>query len=1108
MPLSSVFAQNKVEFSPNKTFTQVSYVSKSPKVDGKISPNEYMYSFENFGTLIHNRAFLSSRQAKYFAAMDGQNLYLACQSEVPEKDTKLKLKKKFKKRDSQIPYDDCVEFLFMPTDGAALFHLIVNPADVSYDVLYPVVNGGVSVQVKKDWDPKIQIKSTVDNKYWTLEVKIPLKEMNVKVGKFDRQWLFQFARSWTNPRQQCAFNKVHVFANKDGMNPVSFTQNTPVVRFTGMGEYYKGNHDISFVVDNPTNKVARVKYQVYVTSEAAPRNLDGEIILQPKESKTVALKFKDTSKLSCEMNMLFTNAITKKTILQRTISWQNPRAKRWIAPDVKTGATLEIGIYPYYKLIRARIGNHSLPINVNNVKSAIFRVTDLKGKALTKNYIPKKEASGFYAQFPLPKLAKGNYFVEARLMKSNNKEEVYKGKFFFDKFEWENNKIGMDRIVLPPYQPLKYLGKSSVKTLMSQYDFAYDNQVGLISKIASGKAKNLLAEPIIIRVNNQVAKNVKGSFAFIEKSKDLALIKQNLAINNLNLAVNHQVEYDNFIKTTLVIKPKNNFKFNSMTLDIPLETAFAKQIHTTCNTMKYNAALAFENKDGQLWNSMQGKLHPEVSNNFRPYIWVGNMAEGLAFFAESDKNWSRNANKPMAQVIRKGNKTVLRINFIDKPMIAKKEFKLVFGFQATPTRTRPNSSRQLTERFKVPNSVNMSLLAGGGCWACVDYDFWPINRDYTFIKALRNSLQGKLSKDQANAIVSNTMKHFSSFTKERQIFYKRHLDRGIAYAKNSNCLVPYINPRATHLRWKEYQVYMDEWFCSNFRANNEDDYNNTPTKSYQDFLLYCGRKLIQAGLDGIYYDNIRDWHNTNMVTGPAYLMDNGKIQPYFDIFDMRELIKRTAVMVYKEGKRIFDNRPLFVLHMTNTNIVPFLSFGSIQLDMEAMFGAMDFQDRFTEDYIKVCTLGLQTGSIPEVLIQISGDNKNFVTRTFLAVTLAYDLPMVLNAGGTTAIWVNTWKKLKSFGYGTNDVKVYPTFNPSNTITTTAKKLRFCEYHKNNNEVVIAVSSFGHSGKATINCKFPIKEAIDWESGKPLKFNKNSVEINILKNDFKLIKIKK
>jgi hypothetical protein len=493
LTISNLFANNKVAFSPATTFTQASYVVKSPKIDGKISPDEYKYSFENFGVLSHNTAFLSSRQAKYFAAMDGQNLYLACQSEVPDKDTKVKLKKKFKKRDSQIPYDDCVEFLFMPKDGTSLYHLIVNPADVSYDVLYPVVNGGVSVQVMKDWDPKIQIKSTIDNKFWTLEVKIPLKEMKLAPGKFDRQWLFQFARSWTNPRQQCAFNKVLVFANKDSMNPVSFAQNSPVVRFTGMGEYYKGMHDISFVIDNPTKKVTKVKYQVYVTSEAAPRNLDGEVLLQPNESKSVALKFKDTSKLSCEMNILFTNAENNKTLLQRTISWQNPRTKRWVAPDVKTGASLEIGVYPYYKLIRARLGNHSLPINVNNVKSATFKLTDLKGKALTKNYIPKKEPSGFYLEFPLPKLAKGHYFIEARLKKVNNKEDVYKEKFFIDQFEWEHNTIGMDRIVLPPYQNIKYLGKSSVKTLMSQYDFSFDNQPGLITQIASGKAKKLLA---------------------------------------------------------------------------------------------------------------------------------------------------------------------------------------------------------------------------------------------------------------------------------------------------------------------------------------------------------------------------------------------------------------------------------------------------------------------------------------------------------------------------------------------------------------------------------------------------------------------------------------
>ena len=85
------------------------------------------------------------------------------------------------------------------------------------------------------------------------------------------------------------------------------------------------------------------------------------------------------------------------------------------------------------------------------------------------------------------------------------------------------------------------------------------------------------------------------------------------------------------------MKPKKGFKFDSMTLEIPLKPEFAKRIHSTCNTMRYNIAAALPEKQGELWNSMQGRLHVAVSNNFRPYIWVGDLGEGLAFFTESDK---------------------------------------------------------------------------------------------------------------------------------------------------------------------------------------------------------------------------------------------------------------------------------------------------------------------------------------------------------------------------------------------------------------------------------------------------------------------------------------
>ena len=146
-------------------------------------------------------------------------------------------------------------------------------------------------------------------------------------------------------------------------------------------------------------------------------------------------------------------------------------------------------------------------------------------------------------------------------------------------------------------------------------------------------------------------------------------------------------------------------------------------------------------------------------------------------------------------------------------------------------------------------------------------------------------------------------------------------------------------------------------------------------------------------MDGIYYDNIRDWSNPNPVTGPAWRRRDGQMQPYFDIFALREFVRRTAVMLYQEKKTFPDGRPVLTLHMTNTNLVPVLAFGTIALDLEAEYGSKDFQDRFTEGYLQSCTLGLQTGVIPEILVQITGKNREFVTRTFLAVTLAYDLPL-------------------------------------------------------------------------------------------------------------------
>ena len=79
-----------------------------------------------------------------------------------------------------------------------------------------------------------------------------------------------------------------------------------------------------------------------------------------------------------------------------------------------------------------------------------------------------------------------------------------------------------------------------------------------------------------------------------------------------------------------------------------------------------------------------------------------------------------------------------------------------------------------------------------------------------------------------------------------------------------------------------------------------------------------------------------------------------------NILGFRELTKRIAVMHHQLGRR-----PLSFLHMTNTNIVPMLSFGTLLLDHEwrdqGDYAAKDFHERLNLDDDASLLLAQSTG---------------------------------------------------------------------------------------------------------------------------------------------------
>ncbi|MBR2626279.1 MAG: hypothetical protein IKD23_07800 [Lentisphaeria bacterium] len=1071
-------------------------IEKAPVIDGKISPEEWSNAAEIYGLHGYNSAYLSSRQGKQFFAVDNNFFYFASQTELPPED--IPLLSRVKKYGGAVFLDDSVEITILPPHEKFVFQFIVNSLGTVFNRAYPVINGGVTATDSAHWTPQITVKNSIGNGVWTMEAKIPLRDLGINGQLVSGEvWKLLAGRSWHFPSEQTTLTKSFIFVNPDEMVPFTFDPASPVVSFSGIGnDCVNGNFDIVFEVRNPGNKARNIHCDITIVSDAAPRQLDNTVTLRPGEKIPVRLQFSEATAVIRDFKIIFTDKTSGKVLFRRNFLYDPALRKNcWINPKVKKDADLEFGIYPYFKLVRARYGNISEKIN--GFDSAVFAIKSADGKIL-KSAPGTKTAYGFEIQLPFDCPA-GNYLISMTATGKDGKTISRERPFEIKNFPWEHNNIGCERIIVPPYKPLQKLSDNSVKATMTAYEFGN----GFFTRISADDTNNILAAPITLYINGKAAGET--AFNFTEVSNDRIDTAGEMSWDGGKIKLKGRMEYDGFYRFTMQFIPEGKQKIDSAYIAIPLKKEFATQIHSLCNRMKYNDAKFLPEGNGIIWRSSQSAKTPQLHGNFRPYVWLGTLAKGLVWICESDRFWSLDTKLDALDILAENDRHILRIHLVNKPTSWENSFTIEQAFQATPVRPMPEYRRKLTCRTHFPNSWKYSTYMGAYCWSGFGA-FYPPNSDYSFVNYLRDkNFSPAADRKFIDDFIDRNLANIP--TPQKQSF-DRHMVRGIAYAKNVKYMVPYFNARSTSLKWPEYSTYMDEWWCADYRAANADQYNSTLTRSYQDMLLYYLQRLLREGMDGVYYDNIRDWSNPNPVTGPAYQLPNGNMQPYFDLFALREFAKRTAVLLCQEKKVFPDGRPVVTMHMTNTNVVPVLAFGGVSLDLEAEYGSKDFQDRFSEGYLQSCTLGLQSGIIPEVLISISGKKTDFTTRTFLAVTLAYDIPMVMNVGGLTSTWTNTWKSLYSWGYSTDEVKVTPCWE-NNQVTTGCKNWRICTYSKEKSkELVVAVCSFGENATAEVDAgKFAPVSCSDWESGKDIPVKDGKISLTIPKHDFRIVKFK-
>jgi hypothetical protein len=157
-------------------------------------------------------------------------------------------------------------------------------------------------------------------------------------------------------------------------------------------------------------------------------------------------------------------------------------------------------------------------------------------------------------------------------------------------------------------------------------------------------------------------------------------------------------------------------------------------------------------------------------------------------------------------------------------------------------------------------------------------------------------------------------------------------------------------------------------------------YQTDPVKSYQDMALFYTKKMMESFADGVYYDDA--FLHASFVpspAGPAYVDDNGTLHAGVGLWAWRNFLRRSATM-----QRLLNDRArmptVLYIHMTNVNVIPWLSWASINLDWEWRDqNGLEQEDVQTRNRIgcddrgKHCndtsfilaqTAGLQSGNIP------------------------------------------------------------------------------------------------------------------------------------------------
>jgi hypothetical protein len=780
------------------------------------------------------------------------------------------------------------------------------------------------------------------------------------------------------------------------------------------------------------------------------------------------------------------------------------------------------------------------------------------------------------ATLEVPPLADGRYELTLSLAADDGLTRDFTRTFVRKRFPWEDETLGQDRIVLPPFTALVTdERRARVSCVLRDHDL---DESGLWRQVAS-QGVPLLAAPMRLELvaGGQTRESRGKKAVFTEQAADRVQGRAEWVAGPLRGRTDFLFEYDGLAKITLRLEPAQETA-DALRLVIPLRTEEAWLMHPVTDLLRFHYAGRIPDGSGVLWDysgktnavryTETGRPGPDgkvwdsryvgrhqLPAPFVPYIWLGGPERGLSWFAENDRGWSLDPQKPALEIRREGGATSLVVHFFTRPTSLASPRTITFGLMATPAKPMPDAPVSYRRWFPGPAVTNTAQVVNfgfmGACyyWGAAGpcYAFYPAFKNFAVYDEFARLRKGGTADF---AFTESWLKQFHAPEFQNDLVtYRNHInwslrffDKGAWGSRPEKGLtgwaIPYTNARAVN--WgEEAETFMDEWSTLDIadpRWPGEErfvrardgvcrlaaygkvsvpgeasgiSYAVDPLPSWQNMVLHYEKRMLERFADGIYYD---DYFLSPNYTpdGPGYVDEDGALRPGVNIFGFRELARRTAVLQHQMGRR-----PLVFIHMTNANLIPLLSFGTILLDHEwrdqGAFKAMDCQERLYLDsdtsVLLAQSTGLQSGCLSVWHNLFHGDER--ITRSALGVSLTHEIKCGLWYGELHA---RTLRLLTGFGYGLPDCRVWRYWENGQPVRTEGAPVKTLVMARSG-KALIAVASYGPAGEVRLTLdtrKLGLAEtatAVNAETGEPVqRVAAGRFTLPVPRHDFRLIAV--